>query len=42
MMGEQLWAEAGFACLPGSEVAVLPVGNPVQGDGIRGLYVRHK
>ena len=34
-MGEQLRTEAGFTRLPDGEVAVLPVGNSVQGDGIR-------
>jgi hypothetical protein len=39
MMGEQLRAEAGFARLPGGEVAILAVGNPVQGNGIWTLVV---
>ena len=42
MVGEQLRAEAGFARLPGSEVAVLAVGDLVQGDRIRSLDVRHR
>ena len=42
MVGEQLWTEAGFTRLPGSEVAVLSIGNSVQGDSIWSINVRHK
>jgi len=42
VVGEQLRAEAGFARLPDSEVAVLTVGDLVQGDGIWSLQATYR
>src|SRR5918994_4070366 len=42
VVGEQLWTEASFAGLPRSEVAILAVGDLVQGDGVWSLDIRHK
>lgn len=42
MMGEQLRTEARVARLPRSEVAILTVGDLIQGDGIWSLNVRDR